>query len=108
MLRSEEVRSMAARRVWVLIAALVMVTGAACSKKTETAKKPMTTAQRDSAIGESKLPGAGVVKKALAESDSAKARAERENKPATPKLRAPRSIFDRGAPLWRSGEETPG
>ena len=76
---------MVARRVWVFIAALVITTaGAACSKKTETAKKPMTTAQRDSAIGESKLPGAGVVKKALAESDSAKARAERENEPATP------------------------
>jgi hypothetical protein len=42
----------------------------------------MTTAQRDSAIGESKLPGAAVVKKSLAESDSAKARAARENNAA--------------------------
>ena len=71
---------MVARRIWVFLAVLVLVTGvSACAKKVEPAKKPMTTAQRDSAIGESKLPGAVVVKKALAESDSAKARAAREN-----------------------------
>jgi hypothetical protein len=58
---------------------IVVVCGAACGKKVQPAKKPMTTAQRDSAIGESKLPGSGVVKKALEQSDSAKARAEREN-----------------------------
>jgi hypothetical protein len=51
----------------------------ACAKKVEPARKPMTTAQRDSAIGESKLPGAAVVKKSLEQSDSAKARAAREN-----------------------------
>jgi hypothetical protein len=71
---------MVLRRVWICaVLVAVVALGAACSKKTETAKKPMTTAQRDSAIGESKLPGAIVVKKALAQSDSAKARAEREN-----------------------------
>lgn len=73
---------MVARRLWVCIAAMAVVAGSACSQKVETAKKPMTTAQRDSAIGESKLPGAVVVKRSLAESDSAKARAERENKAA--------------------------
>jgi len=71
---------MVAKRICVCLAMVTMVMAAsACSKKTETAKKPMTTAQRDSAIGESKLPGAGVVKKALEQSDSAKARAEKEN-----------------------------
>ena len=51
----------------------------ACSKKVADTKPAMTQAQRDSAIGESKLPGAGVVKKSLEVSDSAKARAERES-----------------------------
>jgi hypothetical protein len=65
----------------VYVAAFALITGAsACAKKVEPAKKPMTTAQRDSAIGESKLPGAAVVKKSLEESDSAKARAARENR----------------------------
>jgi hypothetical protein len=64
----------------MFLAALGIVIGAsACARKVEPAKKPMTTAQRDSAIGESKLPGAAVVKKSLEQSDSAKARAEREN-----------------------------
>ena len=71
---------MVARRVWISLGALALIMGAsACAKKAEPAKKAMTTAQRDSAIGESKLPGAVVVKKALAQSDSAKARAAREN-----------------------------
>lgn len=71
---------MVARRVWIgvaLVAAVALAGG--CGKKTDTAKKPLTTAQRDSLIGESKLPGAPVVKKALEQSDSAKARAERES-----------------------------
>jgi hypothetical protein len=69
-----------ARRVWIcLVLIAVLALGGACSKKAETAKKPLTTAERDSLIGESKLPGAPVVKKALEQSDSAKARAEREN-----------------------------
>jgi len=71
---------MVARRIWMFLAALGIVMGAsACARKVEPAKKPMTTAQRDSAIGESKLPGAAVVKKSLEQSDSAKARAAREN-----------------------------
>lgn len=71
---------MVARRIGVFLTALAFVMGAsACAKKVEPARKPMTTAQRDSAIGGSKLPGAGVVKKALEQSDSARTRAEREN-----------------------------
>lgn len=71
---------MVARRVWICVALVaVLALGGACSKKAETPKKPLTTAQRDSLIGESKLPGAPVVKKALEQSDSAKARAERES-----------------------------
>jgi len=71
---------MVARRLCVCVAAMtIIMASSACSKKTGEAKKPMTTAQRDSAIGESKLPGAGVVKKAIEQSDSAKARSEREN-----------------------------
>lgn len=71
---------MVVRRVWICLTVMAAVTSvAACSKKAETAKKPLTTAQRDSLIGESKLPGAAVVKKSLEQSDSAKARAEREN-----------------------------
>lgn len=67
-------------RVWVFVVLTAIVVGtSACSKKTSPAKRAMTTAQRDSAIGESKLPGAGVVKGALAQSDSAKARAARED-----------------------------
>lgn len=48
---------------------------AACSKKSDTHTRKLTEAQRDSAIAASQLPGAGVVKKALEVSDSAKARA---------------------------------
>ena len=77
---------MVQRRVWICVALFAVIAlASACGKKSEQAKKPMTTAQRDSAIGESKLPGAAVVKKSLAESDSAKARAERENKAAQPR-----------------------
>ena len=72
---------MVGRRLWVFLVCVGVLTAlGACAKKSEpVAKKPMTEAQRDSAIGESNLPGAGVVKKALEQSDSAKARAEREN-----------------------------
>ncbi|HEX6790481.1 MAG TPA: hypothetical protein VF247_04145 [Candidatus Krumholzibacteria bacterium] len=71
------------RRGVVFVALMCALATGACSKGSQTtAKKPMTTAERDSAIGESKLPGAGVVKKSLAVSDSANARAERENEAA--------------------------
>ena len=66
------------RGVFVALVLALCVAGA-CSKKATETKPAMTQAQRDSAIGESKLPGAGVVKKSLEVSDSAKARAEREN-----------------------------
>ncbi len=46
----------------------------ACSKKPDTQARKLTEAQRDSAIAASDLPGAKVVGKALAISDSAKAR----------------------------------
>ena len=65
------------RRHAVLMIACVALL-AACAKKQDTAKKPLTTAQRDSAIAESKLPGAGVVKRALVVSDSAETRANRQ------------------------------
>jgi hypothetical protein len=67
---------MVARRLWVCALATTLVTLAgACTKKDETTTKRLTTAQRDSAIAESKLPGAGVVKKALEVADSAETRA---------------------------------
>ena len=61
---------------FVLVAGVCVAT-LACAKKEPVAKKEMTKAQRDSAIAESKLPGAGVVKKALEVSDSAETRANR-------------------------------
>ena len=64
---------MVARRVCLLVAGILVL--AACSQKEQASKEPMTTAQRDSAIAASKLPGAGVVKKALEVSDSAETRA---------------------------------
>lgn len=69
----------------VFVAAIGMAIAiAACSSgnkdaQNTTQKKPMTERQRDSTIAHSKLPGAAVVGKALEQSDSAKARAEREN-----------------------------
>jgi uncharacterized protein YcfL len=54
------------------VSALLLV---ACSSKQET-RPAMTERQRDSTIAASKLPGAGVVGKALEQSDSAKARAD--------------------------------
>lgn len=66
-----------------LAAAVVAVACAGCGKQqSREAKAPMTEAQRDSAIAASKLPGAGVVGKALSVADSAEARAQRENEAA--------------------------
>jgi uncharacterized protein YcfL len=59
----------------LLCAAVSALLLAACSSKQET-KSAMTERQRDSTIAASKLPGAGVVGKALEQSDSAKARAD--------------------------------
>ena len=54
----------------------LLVILAGCSHNTEQ-KRVLTERERDSTIAASKLPGAGVMGKALEEADSAKARAER-------------------------------
>jgi len=59
----------------LLGAAVCALLLAACSSKEE-AKPAMTGRQRDSTIAASKLPGAGVVGKALEQADSAQARAD--------------------------------
>jgi hypothetical protein len=61
--------------VFVLVAAIAM--HVACTKKSDQSAQPraLTQAQRDSAIAASKLPGAGVVGKALEVADSAESRA---------------------------------
>ncbi len=64
------------RVVWTVVFATLCVF-AACSKKSDTHTRKLTEAQRDSAIAASSLPGAKVVGKALAVSDSATARANR-------------------------------
>jgi hypothetical protein len=59
-----------------LLAALVVILAlAGCSPKPEQGSKPQhTERERDSVIGASRLPGAGGVRGALRESDSAAAR----------------------------------
>jgi hypothetical protein len=53
----------------------VVVLATACSGSADTKKRPeMTQRQRDSAIGESRLPGAQGVRGALKAQDSAQAR----------------------------------
>ena len=60
----------------IFLAAAVSLITACSSGKEETRKAGLSERARDSTIAESKhLPGAGVVKKALAVSDSASARA---------------------------------
>ena len=59
---------------WGIVLAALCVFSA-CSKKSDTHARKLTAAQRDSAIAASDLPGAKTVGKALAISDSAKARA---------------------------------
>ncbi|MGH7726645.1 MAG: hypothetical protein ACREOU_14550 [Candidatus Eiseniibacteriota bacterium] len=51
-----------------------------CAKKSNT--RTLTERERDSTIGKSILPGAGVVSRSLEISDSAKARAGRMEAPA--------------------------
>ena len=48
----------------------------ACSSPKKEEKRVLTERERDSAIAQSKLPGAAVVGKALEQADSAKARAD--------------------------------
>jgi len=50
---------------------------AACSSHKTSETRALTERERDSTIAASKLPGAGVVGKALEQADSAKARADR-------------------------------
>lgn len=66
------------RIVMILLAILAF---AACGGKTsEGSRKKLTQAQRDSVLAETNLPGAKVVGKAIAVSDSAAARSDRLNK----------------------------
>jgi hypothetical protein len=58
-----------------LVAFLLSLAGCSSYKTSET--RVMTERERDSTIAASKLPGAGVVGKALEQADSAKARADR-------------------------------
>ena len=64
--------------MWLLVLGLSL---AACSSRKSEEGHTMTERQRDSTIAASKLPGAGVVGKALEEADSAQARANRSLPP---------------------------
>ena len=71
------------RAVFAAISIIVTVSaaGGACSGggSPKASRPPLTQRQRDSAIGESRLPGAGGVKRALRAVDSAEARRARED-----------------------------
>jgi hypothetical protein len=62
---------------FAMVATLVCFSLAACSSRKSEEARTMTERQRDSTIAASKLPGAGVVGKALEQADSAQARANR-------------------------------
>ena len=64
------------RQVTWLLAAIVMAAGCTGGQQ-KAPKREMTQRQRDSAIGEMKLPGAEGVRRALRVADSAQARANR-------------------------------
>jgi uncharacterized lipoprotein len=66
-------------RQYLAVIAVVLAIAACSSGKKEEQTRTLTERQRDSTIAHSRLPGAGVVGKALEQSDSAKARADREN-----------------------------
>jgi hypothetical protein len=68
---------MSAPRILALAAAFVCAFAlASCSTSSgSSAKRELTERERDSTIGASVLPGAGVVKRAMSASDSAAARA---------------------------------
>ena len=61
--------------VRLLPLALLLALGA-CSSPKNSETRGMTERERDSTIAASKLPGAGVVGKALEQADSAKSRAD--------------------------------
>ncbi len=60
-----------------MLAVLLSLSLAACSSHKSSETRTMTEHQRDSTIATSKLPGAGVVGKALEQADSAEARSSR-------------------------------
>ena len=66
--------------VLVLFVGVLAVFGSCSEKKSKSERQPssaLTESKRDSAIAASKLPGAKVLGRAMAVSDSAKARAKR-------------------------------
>jgi len=68
--------------ILVLSLGLLGLFGNCSERKSESERQPssgLTESQRDSAIAASKLPGAKVVGRAMALSDSAKARAKRSD-----------------------------
>ena len=69
-------RRMKTYMCFAMTAALLFLSLTACSHKTSETRV-MTERERDSTIAVSKLPGAGVVGKALEQADSAQARANR-------------------------------
>jgi hypothetical protein len=60
-----------------IVSLVVVILLSACSGEKPVAKKPMTQRERDSAIGESRIPGAQGVKGALRAQDSIVARNNR-------------------------------
>ena len=66
-----------------MLSAVLALALAACARsnaaESKTGKAPLTERQRDSVIGDSRLPGAGGVKAALRVSDSASAKRARED-----------------------------
>jgi hypothetical protein len=60
------------------IAILAMLTGA-CSAQDHGTKRTLTERQRDSVLSRSELPGAGVVGRAMKESDAAAQRSQDVN-----------------------------
>ncbi len=65
----------------IIVILLPVLVFAACGGKTpDGSGKKLTQAQRDSVLSETNLPGAKVVGKAIAVSDSAAARSDRLNK----------------------------
>ena len=65
----------ALRVLWLGAAFGCALVLASCAKSGGETKRELTERERDSTIGASVLPGAGVVKRAMSESDSAAARA---------------------------------
>ncbi|MCG7853965.1 MAG: hypothetical protein MIO92_15700 [Methanosarcinaceae archaeon] len=63
-------------KVFITILALVSIVS--CAETTrDSSKKKLTQHERDSILAETKLPGAGVVGRAIEASDSSSARAKR-------------------------------